>query len=246
MDATTSPRASRRPIVWQQSTSSYRVWLALMAYLVLVKLVITAVPTVFRHEAQAAVFDWLALSIWTVAGLAGIFFARKTGFPDAFDECVTHWQRFGRPALLGLGFSAVFVAIDATTHYNQLLAAHYNQPQANIDFPASLLIYSGGAIIVEVLYRLLLVPLLLWLLSNVALKGRGQEPIFWALALLTSLIEPLSQRVEFLPVGVAAAVFASAFGVNLAQAAVFRRYGLLAAITLRVAFYLVWHILYVH
>jgi hypothetical protein len=43
-----------------------------------------------------------------------------------------------------------------------------------------------------------------------------------------------------------AAVFALDFALNLSQAALFHRYGFVAAIVLRIAFYAVWHIMYVH
>ena len=36
------------------------------------------------------------------------------------------------------------------------------------------------------------------------------------------------------------------FTLNFTQAAFFRRYGFLAAILVRVGFYSVWHVLYVH
>jgi hypothetical protein len=94
----------------------------------------------------------------------------------------------------------------------------------------------------------LLIPLLLWLVSTLLLRGRWQQPIFWVLAALTSLIEPLTQDMEALALGAPmfAAVIARGFGLNFIQATLFRKYGWLAAILMRVAFYVVWHMLYVH
>jgi hypothetical protein len=45
-------------------------------------------------------------------------------------------------------------------------------------------------------------------------------------------------------IGLAIAQTLSDFGHNLAQAAIFRGYGFLAAILTRVAMYMVWHVLY--
>jgi hypothetical protein len=70
----------------QTRPTSVLVWLGLTAYLALVKVGITLFPAVFRSAAQAAVFDWPFLAIWGLGGLVGISFARKTGFPDAWDE----------------------------------------------------------------------------------------------------------------------------------------------------------------
>ena len=100
----------------------------------------------------------------------------------------------------------------------------------------------------EVFYRLLPIPLLLWLISNVALRGRGQDQVFAALAALTSLIEPVTQDLPALQrpeLAVAASVvFVIDYALNLVQAILFRRSGFLAAILMRVATYAVWHVAY--
>ena len=230
------------------TSTSFLVWFGLIAYLALVKIVITLLPASFRSPEQSAVFGWPFIGLWMVTGLIGIYFASKTGFPAAVDERLSNQRQFLPPILLGLAFSLPFIAVDRLTHFTAWLAAQRGQPGINIDFPASVLIYSGGAVIVEVFYRLFLVPLLLWLISNVLLKRRGQEGIFWALALITSLIEPLTQDLDLaqLGVGVMLTVIGLNYSLNFAQAVLFRKYGFLAAILMRVAFYAIWHIVYVH
>ena len=87
-----------------------------------------------------------------------------------------------------------------------------------------MLFYAGGAIIGEVVYRLLPIPLLLWLSSTVLLRGRAQDRIFWVLALLTSAIEPITQELGLLGEGRAglfAVHFTMGYALNLAQAALF-------------------------
>jgi hypothetical protein len=188
------------------------------------------------------------LAVWLVAGLIGIWFSHRTGFPGAWDARISHTQRFLVPVALGLAFGVVLTVFDVITGYTAFLANLYGLPSANIEFPANVLIYPAGAIIVEVLYRLLPLPLLLWLISNVLLRGRAQETVFWILAVVTSLQEPLSQDLAALPMGpvVFGLKFAQSFGFNFAQAVVFRRYGFLAAIVVRVAMYVIWHMIYAH
>lgn len=65
--------------------------------------------------------------------------------------------------------------------------------------------------------------------------------------MLTSLIEPVQQdlddvRRETLPM--VSTIFALDFALNFGQAVLFRRYGFLAPIVMRMAFYLVWHVAY--
>jgi hypothetical protein len=227
---------------------SVKVWLGLVAYLVLVKGVITFFPATFSSVEQAAVFAWPALGIWALLGLIGVWFAHRTGFPSAWDARLSNQQRLWIPIALGLAYAVFEVAFDLLTGYSKFEIALHHATKVNIDFPASLLIYPGGAIIVEVVYRLFLIPVLLWLVSSLILKGRWQTPIFWVLAILTSLIEPLTQDLEAIQLGAVmlTAVLLKGFGLNFLQAGLFRKYGFLAAILMRVAFYMIWHVLYVH
>jgi hypothetical protein len=135
---------------------------------------------------------------------------------------------------------------DVGTHWT----ATFSTPgggQFNAPFPGSLLFYPGGAIIVEVFYRLIPIPLVMFLVSNLLLRGRWQMQVFWLMAALTSLIEPASQDLPDLRPGTEVVVglnFIDDYAMNFFQAVMFRRYGFLASIILRVAMYLVWHVAY--
>jgi len=91
------------------------------------------------------------------------------------------------------------------------------------------------------------VPLLLWLVSNLLLRGRGQTPVFWILAVLSSLIEPATD-LDGLRVGASLAIVGAQLVpdllLNLTQVVMFRRYGFFASIVTRVAMYLIWHVAY--
>ena len=56
-----------------------------------------------------------------------------------------------------------------------------------------LLAFSAASIVVEVIYRLFPIPLVMFPVSNLLLKRRLEEPIYWTLAILTSLLEPLER-----------------------------------------------------
>ena len=153
------------------------------------------------------------------------------------------------PLTLGVALGAIAIVTDLATGWTKLVAEKMHLPTIHIRFPASALIYTGGAIIVEVIYRLLLVPLLLWLISSVILRGRDEERVFWVLAVLTSFLEPLSQDLREIITGPSrfafGCVFAEDYALNLGQAGLFRRYGFLSSILLlRVFFYLIWHVLW--
>jgi hypothetical protein len=232
----------------QSLKGSLRAFAGLMAYLALVKIIITFFPAVFRSTSQAKVFAWPSLGIFAALGLLGVFLADRTGFPGAWGREIPTKHRFGIPTLWGLGLGILAVATEALTGWTKIVAAKMNLPSIHIDWPASLLIYPGGAIIVEIIYRLFLVPLLLWLISSLILRGKYQSGVFWTLAAVTSLIEPLTQDLgavlqgpQSLTFGL---VFLEDFALNFAQAVMFRRYGFLSAVWVRVVFYLLWHVLW--
>jgi hypothetical protein len=225
------------------------VYLVLMAYLAMVKLALTFMPNVFRSPAQAAVFAWPAIALFTVLGVVGVYLADRTGFPPALGATADeNAKRVWLPSELGIGLGAIAIVTEQATHWTQIVAAKMHLPSIHIAWPASLLIYPGGAVIVEVVYRIFLVPLLLWLISSVILRGRQQERVFWVLAVITALLEPLSQDLHAVIAGPSrgafAAVFVEDFVLNILQAWLFRRQGFLSAILLRVVFYLVWHVLW--
>ncbi|HYT32247.1 MAG TPA: hypothetical protein VEO37_06610 [Thermoanaerobaculia bacterium] len=144
---------------------------------------------------------------------------------------------------LGLALGLCAIVTDKWTGWTSFVAARMGLPSIHISFPASLLIYPGGAVIVEILYRLFPIPFLLFLLGP-ALRRKGRQEIaFWVLASLLSLAEPIGDLgLRPLGLGVVAAVFLQDYALNLGQAWLFRKAGFLSAIWLRVVFYLVWHV----
>jgi hypothetical protein len=216
---------------------SYLPLALLILYLVAVRLIIARNPDMFRSAAQAAVFAWPMLAVVAAAGVLGTWIMRRTRrFPEMWDARVPRSWRFGAPLALGLVLGLVAIAVDAATHWSVTAAAQMKLPSIHIDPPAAFLIYPGGAIIVSILYFLLLVPLLLWIF-----RGRG----FAVIACVVALTEPLTQDLHMsVPVAVAALVFAADYALNLAQVWLFRRAGFVAAVLVRVAFYIVWHMLW--
>ena len=233
-------------------SSSVVTWLALVAYLVVAKVLsLTLVPITFRSSGQESLFDWTSLGIFAVLGLIGVVLADRTGFPAAWDARVANRQRLLLPALVGLGIGVLATVLDVLTGGTEAVARATGQPSFNIDFPGSLLAYSAGGILVDVQYRLFTVPFLLWLISGVVLRGRGQVQTFWVLAAVSTLFEPVFQGVALFLTGdgvvsggMLAAYLVTAIALNFAQVLAYRRSGFVASVLVRQSYYLVWHILY--
>lgn len=251
----TALRSSSLPRVTRhlpRLSGSVIVWLGLVAFLVAAKLLsLSLVPITFRGSGQAALFSWTTLGAVSVLGLVGVWCAARTGFPDAWAARISNRQRLAVPVLIGFGLGVAAIVLDLLTGGSEAIARVTEQPSFNIDFPGSLLAYSAGGIIVDTEYRLFAVPFLLWLISAVLLRGRGQAWTFWVLATVSSLAEPLLQGVGLTIIGkgeitplMLGAYMLTAIPHNLASIVIYRRSGLLASVLVRQSYYLIWHILY--
>ena len=246
-----SETASRKSVF----SSSIFVWLILVGYLVLVKTVILPMFPPIAINAVAAIFSWQVIAIFSLLGLAGVWLADRTGFMPALDPRVSNRQRYLIPLLIGGGIGMLASLLDLVTKGTQFLAENMGVESFNTDYPVSLFVYTSGTVIVESLFRLFPLPVLLWLISYVILKKRWQEQTFWTLAILLSFVEPLFQLIGqmtpevmenfgqffvmlFLP------FLLTNYPMGVAQAYVFRRYGFLASFTLRMGYYIIWHIVY--
>jgi hypothetical protein len=251
-----------------QRLASYVTFLGLIGYMVGVRLILDAYfdDSIFPHPSQRATFSWVFIGCLIVAGLVGVALAQLTGFPEMWDPKVSQRNRFVLPAILGVSFGFLEIEAARLTGLEDLAVKWLQIPFFHMRFPASLMVYPGGAIIVDTLTRLLPIPLfmaatlgVIWLWKK--LRGRPmvwsdcRSRVFWIYALLLSWFEPVTQSgvismlqgkptpySEHQPVMLWELV--SGYFFNLAQAVLFWRAGFLACLTMRVAMYLVWHVLW--
>lgn len=254
--------------------SSYVTFLALMGYLVATKLLLTYGPfpdDLFPHPSQKATFEWEFLAILTVVGLAGVWLSERTGFRSMWDPQVTGRQRFVVPAWIGMAFGLLAMGIDAQFGICRIFLQMMGLRFFHMKFPASALVYPGGAIIVETLYRLAPLPLVMglvygvvwlftrrWLPREEGARGRT-DAVFWVVAATLSLFEPVTQsgviglvlnwttgrESRFVGYeGLVAYEFAEGYAFNLIQAYLFRRAGFLASLTMRISMYVIWHVVW--
>jgi len=233
---------------WSVS-GSLKIWFALIAYLFVTKIILTTMlPDAFADPAQAAFFGWIPLGVIATTGLIGVALSQRAGFPEAWEGKRPFYQNILFPILIGFGIGALMVAIDLSSGYTRLIAARHGVSRQYTDFPSMFFVFTSAPIIVEVVYRLFLIPFLLWIVSKVIQNDKVQMFVFWVLAIVTSLLEPLGMYPDLhvVPGHLAILLALIYFGINLTQAGFFRKYGFLAAILVRMGFYFIWHVLYIH
>jgi hypothetical protein len=107
-------------------------------------------------------------------------------------------------------------------------------------------------VLAKVSRRALLTPAFGWIIGEVVLRGRRRGVAFWIANVAAAIYEPppfvLRNLAEAPPLGGPAVIIDAAFSPlflgNLLTGYVYRRFGILAAFTLRLSFYAVWHVGY--
>ena len=217
---------------------STKTYLALVSFLVAVKILFLAFPAKFPLADQEGAFSWLTIITVSVLGFIGLLLTRRAGFPDFLERAVSHRQRFLIPAVVGLIYGVVTILYDLR-----------NPAPVHLKLPWSIPFYAYGATLLEILLRLFAVTFLVWLISNLILRGRWQTQVFWVAAVIAALYEPLPHLTNaFHSRGMLAAlgvlVTAPLFAGNIVAAYLHRKYGFLAALTMRLSFYVLWHMIY--
>jgi hypothetical protein len=232
----------RRLPVSERSLATYGL---LVGILIVCKVVFLILPVSYYLRDQASAFAWPTLIGIIVVGFAGLLLAPRAGFPDMWDERVSNRHRFALPAVDGIVYGLITIfALDLL-----------NPSDVHVAFPASVLFYTYGGIFLEILLRLFGLTLLTWVIA--ALAGavrlpRGDEISFWIANVVVSLYEPMPYIQEQLAKTPARGIpgvwihwgFEPLFLANLLTGYIYRRFGFLAAVVLRLSFYAIWHVAY--
>lgn len=241
------PGAGHAYSVRADTRRNYVAFAVLLACLIAVHFVLVVNAGATKSVAQAAVFSWTALALIGALGFASTFFLNLTQLRGIWDANAPIMQRLGWPACLGFAIGVVVVVIDLRTGWSHTMASEVHLTTIHIAFPLSIPIYFGGAILVTVIYYYVLIPFIDWIVAYKLLKGRGEAAVFWFAGSLLALVEPITQGdFSAIPRHCFPAL-AGALGdlvLNFAQVFYLRRSGLVAAVVVRIAFYLVWHVIY--
>ena len=194
---------------------------------------------------QAQLLQPAPVAVILLLGMIGVALSERAGFPSVPDLRDTGaWRRLlFVSGGAGIAFGSVLLALDTATGLTAGAAQALGVSWINVPLPQSLAHYAAAGVLLECIYRIIPITLFAWLIGRVILRGRWTAPVFWSLALLTSLIEPASQLALARP-GAAVALtglFVLTFAANMFEAREFRRLGWPAPILFRLAFYGVWH-----
>ncbi|MFC1619182.1 type II CAAX prenyl endopeptidase Rce1 family protein [Candidatus Neomarinimicrobiota bacterium] len=192
----------------------------------------------------------MALFLYGGLGYLGYFLSRKLGFADIWDSDVTHRQRLLFPALIGVGLGVFFIVADTLFSRFHTLGALPHPA-----FPLSLLASATAGIGEEILFRLFFVSFWSWLIVRILLRNKGQEVVFWIIAVLSALafafghLPAVMILYKFTSIGnIPAALLVEIILLNgvlsVFAASYLRKYGFLAAVGIHFWTDVVWHVIW--
>jgi len=148
----------------------------------------------------------------------------------------------GRGIVLAAALAAFFAAVMILVDIWIVMPPDINRP-----YPDSLLFYPTIGFAVEILFHVLPLTILL-ILTTSLFKHLTLEQVIWPCIFLVALLEPLFQTwwgfSRPYPWWTMALIALTIFFINLAQLALFKRYDFVTMYSLRLVYYLLWHIVW--
>lgn len=223
---------------------------AVSLLLVLIKLLFDLYPGDFPVKGQAEAFTWPLVGGVIVIGLLGNFADRSLSSGGQFPEPLADRKRERRALLIavlaGIAYGLITIAQDlaAPGSGNPLNLTEW----AHVPWPWSIPFYTFGAIFLELLLRLGALCILVWFAHVVLFRRRWLMQVFWTINLTVASYEILPSVFEYISAGdwtsVALAPLQPLYWTNVFEGWLLLRYGWLSPIVFRLAFYLIWHVIY--
>jgi len=219
----------------RQSNATF---VAVCAVFVGIKLLFQLYRGDFPGKDQALAFTWPLVIGVLAFGLAGLLAERALRLPDRIDRRAVLWA-----SVPGLLYGAITILRDSGER-SPVAAGE----SIHLALPWSIPFYTFGAIFLEFLLRLGLLCGLTAVIHVLLLRRRAFKPVFWTLNLLVALYEVVPWMMRDAERGrwgqVVVALAGPLYLSNVFEGWLLLRFGWLMPIVFRLAFCLVWHILY--
>ena len=220
---------------------SVLIYLVILVVIVVLRLLLSLFPSEQIASQMVNLTDNLSIgAIWLV-GWVGVFLAPRTGFTDMWQNDIPYLKRWVIPFLIGLGFGVLSIIFDLLQPLGE---------GSLVKFPASLVAYPLAGILEEIIFRLFLTTTIVWIISEMLLRGRWQEVVFWGTSIFLGIFYTLSQiNIYYSLMGTLDLLTVAQFFIMIAAnfivaALLYRKFGFLAALSMRMGDYLIWHILW--
>ncbi len=192
----------------------------------------------------------LVLVVYGALGYLGLRLAGRLGFPPLWNGALSSFQRWGLPALIGVGTGVFFIVADLALENFHTLGRLPHPP-----FPTSLFASITAGIGEEIIFRLFYIPFWLWLISRVLLRGRFELAVFWIVSVASALVFAVAHlpsalailglsNVAELPLALWLEMLLLNGALSLLAATYFRKHGFLAAVGIHFWTDIIWHVVW--
>ena len=216
----------------QDRRRDFLVYGLLVATLIACKLLLSSANLDYKTEGQRVVFQWWALAAISACGLLGVYLSQKTDFPPMLFDST-------RGPALAVSHGVVIGLTAILLDYIRPVAEVFGLTSIHIPLPEAVPFYWYGAVVSEIWFHLLPVPLFILVFGG----KRHREKAFWAALIILSAWE--NRRFFANPAlwnAIELARNLQTYAANASEIWLFRRYGFLAALLQRVTIYSLWHI----
>jgi len=225
------------------STTSLVVFALLTLTMVGIKLLFDHYPGEFPLRDQAAAFTWEIIGGITLLAFAGVFASRASGLPEPFQHAAKEREGLWVAIAVGILYGAITVWMDFSER-----RANPNAEWVHMDLPWSIPFYTFGAIFLEFLLRLGALCIVFWFVHVVLLQRRLRLTVFWIVNAIVALYEIWPHIADDVGAGrwepAVGRLIGPLYLSNVFEGWLLLRYSWLAPVVFRLAFYLIWHVLY--
>ena len=124
----------------------------------------------------------IMLVLYGGLGYIGLKLSMKLGFAELWDKKVNNKQRFLYPAIYGIVAGFLLIIFDYIFSFFNGIGKLIHPP-----FPTSFFASITAGIGEEVIFRLFFISFWVWLISQVILKGKYKNKVFWIVTFLSAI-----------------------------------------------------------
>ena len=192
----------------------------------------------------------IMLVLYGGLGFIGLKLSLKLGFAELWDKKVNNKQRFLYPAIYGIIAGFLLIIFDYVFSFFNGIGKLIHPP-----FPTSLFASITAGIGEEVIFRLFFFFFLFWLISEVILKRKYKNKVFWVVTFLSAIAFAGAhlpsimfiiniEQVSNLSLILIIEIFLLNSLISFPAAYYFRKYGILAAVGIHFWADIIWHVIY--
>ena len=192
----------------------------------------------------------IAIVLYGGLGFIGLKLAGKLGFADIWGPEVSNRQRLLIPGVIGVALGIFLIVSDIIfSQFNGI--GRLPHPS----FPASIFASLSAGIGEEIIFRLFFIPIWVWLISSVILRGKWRNQVFWTVTLISALVFALGHLPslmillnykslsEISPMFFLEIILLNGV-ISIFAAYYMRKYGFLTAVGIHFWTDIVWHVIW--